>query len=657
MTIPRVDDNFYNYDEQAQQALSQIASIDRTVDRIRVMAIFIILMSVGLLILGVYTLSNFTHLHFEQTTSALFILLIMIYALVTSGILFIMYRSINSSQGQQITLQSVLRNYQRRTDELRVAAQIARDASIGNDPDDIMQQATNLITARFGFYHAGIYLVDTEDDGRLCAVLRSVAGQVDKDALLGAKLYIHETENSVISNVIRRAKARVVMDAKLDPDFMSHPALQRTRSELTVPLRVGQEVIGALDVQNDVEGTFTQQDTVILQTLGDLLAVAINKATLKEAVQHHADDLENRVEERTQELAAERSQLSAILNSMTEGVMYYAGDNLIYTNQAFTNLLGYTTKTWDGMDTILKVRGLGDDDTQANRNKIYDMITHDGIWMGEVSLRRKNGTEFAAHVTGVRVYHGQDEPEGIVSIIRDISQEKALAEQRDRLVAYASHELRTPLANMKTQLYLMRKQPNKFQNHHDIMKEVIERMQRLVDDLLTSSRMEHGLIKINTGLYSLSEVVRKVGMLQQAEAENKNVQMTLHIPDDPIHTQFDHDRITQVITNLLSNAINYTPDGGTIRLSTQRSIEDNIVQVIVQDTGVGIPPDMLTQVFEPFFRVNNTTVKGSGLGLNISKQIVDMHKGRIFVESIIDEGTIFIVELPLSEDITIYARS
>lgn len=657
MTIPRIDDQFYNYDEQAQQALSQIATIDRRVGRIRGMALLIVLASIGLLILGSFVALNLDNLPLIDNATILFAILLAMYTVLTGSILYVMYRSMRGFEGQQATLQNVLRNYQRRTDELRVAAQIARDASLGHNTEDIMQQATNLITARFGFYHAGIYLVEKDTDGSTCATLRSVSGNVDKDALLGLQIPLVNKTTSVICYVIQQAKARVVMDTSIEPEFRSHYALTSTRSELAVPLRVDERVIGALDVQSNVEGTFTQQDTVILQTLGDLLAVAIDKASLNAEVQRHADELEERVAERTQELATERSQLNAILDAMTEGVMYYAGDDLIYTNRAFTELLGYTTKTWEGMDAILKVQALSNDSTQAHRDQIYGQINRNGVWTGEVTLRRKNGTEFIAHVTGVQVYRGNGLPEGVVSIIRDISAEKALAEQRDRLVAYASHELRTPLTNMKTRLYLMKHKPEKFDENHKIMEDVIARMQRLVDDLLTSSRMERGLIEMDMSVNSLSETVKHVGVLQQAEAELKNIALTLDIPDDPIYTHFDDDRITQVITNLVSNAINYTPKGGRIRISLYRSMEDNVAQITVQDTGVGIPSDMLTQVFEPFFRVNNTTVKGTGLGLNISKQIIDSHNGNIFVESIVDEGTIFVVQLPLSEDITIYARS
>jgi signal transduction histidine kinase len=131
----------------------------------------------------------------------------------------------------------------------------------------------------------------------------------------------------------------------------------------------------------------------------------------------------------------------------------------------------------------------------------------------------QDGKEFEAHVTATVLDKDSHDESGTVIIIRDISQEKALQEQKSRFVAYASHELRTPLANIKTRLYLLKKQRHLFDKHYDILLEVTGRMQRLVDDLLAKSRFDRGVIELNRKVITLNSLLANVVELQQHEAE------------------------------------------------------------------------------------------------------------------------------------------
>jgi signal transduction histidine kinase len=274
-----------------------------------------------------------------------------------------------------------------------------------------------------------------------------------------------------------------------------------------------------------------------------------------------------------------------------------------------------------------------------------------GHWTEESRLRRKDGSEFDARVTTSRVNDAEGMMTGSVTVIRDISQEKALAEQRARFIAHASHELRTPITNLITRLYLIRKRPEEATIHLDVLDQVSRRMKRLVDDLLDVSRLERGIITLKRVPVQLNELIKPIVEIQAAEAALKHIVLTYGDEGAAdVTVSADRERLTQVVTNLIINAINYTPDGGDVVIYLHQNRETNQAEIIVEDTGVGIPEEHLPHIFDPFFRVpTENGVKGSGLGLSISHDLVAMHGGTISVESKPGAGSRFVVGLPLSQ--------
>ena len=153
-------------------------------------------------------------------------------------------------------------------------------------------------------------------------------------------------------------------------------------------------------------------------------------------------------------------------------------------------------------------------------------------WRGSLKLRRKSGDEFDAALTATLVPGSGAQPPGVVTVFRDISQEKALQAQKDRFIANASHELRTPLANIKTRLYLVRRQPDRLNLHLDVMERVTESMTELIENLLDISRFERGVIRLYRQEIVLQEVISSVVAIQQAEAEHKGITFG---PSCPLH--------------------------------------------------------------------------------------------------------------------------
>ena len=445
-----------------------------------------------------------------------------------------------------------------------------------------------------------------------------------------------------------------VPDTQADPRWLRFPEEEWIRSTVKAPIVLEGQVIGILHLDSAQPGFFDEADAERLQAFADQAAIAIRNAQLYDAIQHHASELERRVTERTAEVEAQRGQLQAILDSMGEAVIFTRGRQVTYVNAAFTALFGYDaaalgSPSFAVPDTLLAP----DHDAAGLKRAVQQSLLHSGSWRGEIEARRRDGSTFDSALT-ITLVPGLASADGIayVAILRDISQDKALQAQKDRFIAHASHELRTPLANVKTRLYLLRKQPEKLDSHLEVLNRVTDNMTELIENLLDVSRFERGVIPLYQRPVDLHELVEEVIAIQRPEAERKEILLSALLPDSPLMIEADPQRIMQVITNLVINAINYTPDGGkvTIELDPLEPCDEapqGQVAIRVRDTGIGIPSEMLSQVFEPFIRANEDVATGTGLGLTIAREIVHLHRGTIAVDSAPGEGAVFTVTLNL----------
>ncbi len=349
------------------------------------------------------------------------------------------------------------------------------------------------------------------------------------------------------------------------------------------------------------------------------------------------------------DLEWERAKLTAILDGMGEGLIYHEeSSHSRYINRAMTSMTGYTSqdiaREYQHYLDIFRMVGLSDEDFARLNDRIEDGLLREGIWRGELRLRRKDGTEFDAALTCTPLTALNGRIAGVMTVIRDISQEKELNAQKSRFVANASHELRTPLTNLQTTIYLIRRQPTDLDNHLHKLDTTADRMRGLVEDLLDVSRFERGVIPMARQVVAFGDLIGEVVAMQRAEADRKQIILIAELPPDAIFINADPGRITQVITNLLINAINYTPSRGQIRVSL--GINDaGLAEMSIQDSGIGIPPDLLPRIFQPFFRVNDGAIGGTGLGLTITKEIVERHGGQIAAQSTLGKGSTFTVQL------------
>ncbi|MDP8232724.1 MAG: ATP-binding protein, partial [Candidatus Zophobacter franzmannii] len=240
---------------------------------------------------------------------------------------------------------------------------------------------------------------------------------------------------------------------------------------------------------------------------------------------------------------------------------------------------------------------------------------------------------------------------GIVTVLRDVTSQKELEQMKSNFLSVVSHELRTPLHSIKgfVDIILMGKTGEVNDLQRDFLgtvKQQTEQLQTMISNLLESSRLEAGQVRLRISDTSMSEVAARVVSKLEPLANDKQVKLSTQITD-PLRVEGDQIRLEQVITNLVDNAIKFTPQKGSVTIHGE-DLGDQ-VQISVTDTGIGIAKEDQDKVFERFYQVDSGSTrsyKGTGLGLNICRHIVEHHNGRIWVESQEGQGSTFRFVIP-----------
>ncbi len=455
--------------------------------------------------------------------------------------------------------------------------------------------------------------------------------------------------------VIKNRKAVLISDVRKDTRWVKLPLKSSyQRSVIAAPLVMGEEVIGVIMAFHRSAGYFTPENMQLVQAIGSQVAVAINNAQLYELIRDQAERLGNML--RSQQVEASRQQ--AILEAVADGVLVTDANNEInFINSStkrilglqaemtvgqslenFVGLFGKTTQTW-----TQTIRSWSEDPTSYHQGDTY-----------AEQLTLENGHVVLVHLAPVI---WRNEFLGTVSIFRDITHEVEVDRLKSEFVATVSHELRTPMTSIKgyVDLLLMGASGTLDENQThflEIVRSNTERLSILVNDLLDISRIEVGRVSLSLQPIDLREVAEDVmaEVLHRSQAENKPMGLSLDAPPDLPRVYGDLERVNQILGNLVDNAYHYIPENG--RISIHLQTVNGEVQVDVVDNGIGIPPANQDRVFERFFRGEDPLVlatPGTGLGLSIVKQLVNMHKGRIWITStgVPGEGSTFSFTLPL----------
>ncbi|MEO8396805.1 MAG: CHASE4 domain-containing protein, partial [Chloroflexota bacterium] len=327
------------------------------------------------------------------------------------------------------------------------------------------------------------------------------------------------------------------------------------------------------------------------------------------ALQKLNSDLEDRVVERTVELERQKSQLQAIMDTMGEGLVYSVNGIITYVNHAFVELIQYSSSDLVGKPFALLNAELDPSATPVFR------IMH----QYETRLTRRDHSVVHLAVTSTPVNEADKHSRRVI-IVRDITQERADKAQKDYFFARASHDLRSPLASIMTRLYLLGKKPDQLDTHLTILNQVANQMMELINDLLNISHLEQSGMVLHRRNLVLQAIIDQVVEVQKADAGLKQQHLCAELIETPVHVYADPTRMNQVITNLVSNAIHYTPEGGRIAVKLEVGDREGVPYACLQvvDNGIGISPEHQSHIFDPFYRVSDEH-GGSGLGLYIVK--------------------------------------
>ena len=408
--------------------------------------------------------------------------------------------------------------------------------------------------------------------------------------------------------------------------------------------------------------------------VGGLLLVALLGAFLLIAT-GRADAIANLVTRRTTQLseanmALEREagervrveialrQMASIVESSTDAIVGTGPDWAIVTwNASATRLYGYTADEVAGRSIGIL---LPPDDDAALGETMERLRNAVSFPSREAVHVRKDGTEVQVSVAFSGIRDQADRLAGISVIARDISEQKAVDRMKDEFVSVVSHELRTPLTAIRASLGLLAggvvEDPETSRRMFGIAVSNTDRLIRLINDILDAERLTSGQVTLNQRGCDARELLAQAADVMRATA----VVAGLRIVVEPGTAQMwaDHDRIVQAVTNLLGNAVKFSPPGGTIRLGADQ--RDGHVIIHVTDEGRGIPADMLERVFDRFSQVDASDERekgGTGLGLAICRSVVEQHGGRIWVESRPGVGSTFRFTVPASATASAMASS
>ena len=338
------------------------------------------------------------------------------------------------------------------------------------------------------------------------------------------------------------------------------------------------------------------------------------------------------------EVENERNKLSTLFLHMTDGVVAFSpSGSVIHSNPAASQML---SRTMDPTTTFQELFA-GDAD--------FDQI---------LTLKRPQYLE-AQKTVGERElelfmapYSADQAPGGVMVVIHDVTEQRRSEQARREFVANVSHELRTPLTNIKSYAETViaagdELPPELHNNFMGVIVSEADRMTRIVQDLLTLSKIDYGKMEMNVSRFPFAKAVRSVYEAVALNAESHGHTLTFHCEDNMPDVNGYRERIEQVIMNIVSNAIKYTPDGGKIDIVAGTSGKNVFVRI--SDNGIGIPEKDLPRLFERFYRVDKARSResgGTGLGLSIAKEILNQHKGDIRIESVYGEGTDVTITLP-----------
>jgi len=402
-----------------------------------------------------------------------------------------------------------------------------------------------------------------------------------------------------------------------------------------LPLLIEQKIVGAVFVFRSYHSRFSVEDTNLLESFASQAAIAVMNARL------------------FTQSNQQKQFLDAVLDSTADGLFLLDSDlKFSRFNHACSGLTGYKE------EEVLKVfhqdlirwkqREPGDSLEEAIAAGWPGDGARSSLYV-EGDLIRKDNNLISVGITYAPIYASEGKLLSIVANIRDITKFREAEELKSSFISIISHELRTPVALIKGYVGTLRREDANWdrktiQESLAVIEEEADRLSDLINDLLDASRLQSGAPVLNLSEVNLRKLIDR--LLQRFQTQSQSHRFISAIPDDFPIIIADEERMTQVLTNLLSNAMKYSPEGGEIRFSSR--ISDDYCVICLSDEGPGIDPDDIPLIFDRFYRARTAVKKtsGAGLGLYLSKAVIESHGGNIWVDDSYKTGAKICFSLP-----------
>lgn len=440
-----------------------------------------------------------------------------------------------------------------------------------------------------------------------------------------------------LTNACKKVRAG---DLNVKSDIKSKNEIGELTETFNEMIKELQESHAALEEARDILEIKIQARTQELQEL-----VKNQEETILERTEELRDRLKN-IEETRRRLEEEKNKTLSLITNFTDGLLFFNKENhLVLANPQFETFFGINHKNILGK-TSKDLAFFPDLD------KIADSLKTDAKGIEKKEITAREG--LILELTIVPVIQ-EDDKIGTMIILHDITREKLVEKMKTEFVSLAAHQLRTPLSAIKwTMKMLLDNDLGKItEEQRDFIEKVYgsnERMIHLINDLLNVALIEEGRFLYSLNPLQMEDAVSTAIKNLQEKSKKRKVEIIFKNPAKPLPSAFaDREKIEIAITNIIDNALDYSPNGGKINIKL--SSDKNEVKFSAKDNGVGIPENQKQRIFSKFFRGENVVrldTEGTGLGMFITKNIIDAHGGKVWFDSTEGKGTTFFFTLPVS---------
>ncbi|MEO8089399.1 MAG: response regulator [Gemmatimonadales bacterium] len=519
---------------------------------------------------------------------------------------------------------------------LAVVGELSHLISATYDLPEIFRHAIQLVRRVLEFRRASVVLVDQPNGHYVLHTLYDAhrGGFIRRDLRF-------PLDHGLTGQVLRTGKPMLVEDVEGREGILAHAGSHV--SAMLVPLRTYGVVIGTLNFGHETPGHYTEADLEWAGVLGRQIEMSLQFSSLFRTIA-----------EQGAALGRERNQLEALIGASDAAIMLVRPDRIVaYANRVMIRLLGLPQEAIVGanVDRLHEFLAASLENPAALTPQVQALN-------GGAPLKDRITLALPSHAVYQRVVapvrDGTGDLIGSLLQYRDVTHEAGLERMKSEFVSVVSHELRTPMTSIKTSLALVLAGAGG--PLEDAARELLEiaarnsdRLIALVNDLLDLSRIESGRVPLNPGPVALGEAVSASVEMVGGFAAERGVALVVQPPEEAINVTAVRERMIQVIVNLISNAVKFSPRESQVRVRWRRDLEYATLEVA--DQGPGIPKDKLETIFEPFTQLANPMTRdqgGAGLGLTISRGIVNALGGRIWVENEPGAGARFIVQLPVA---------